>query len=253
MDGPVNPIRIAIADDDAGMRLVMRKIIEKNSAYQLVGEAVNGAEMLELFDREHPQAVILDVEMPEMDGIQCAKAIQDRAPLTIIIFATAHEQYMGDAFEVYAFDYLLKPFKVDRALRTLELIQMRLSGQEARAVSKKTSPAKAAPERLMLRHKEGVAFVDLDEILLIQREERMTVIYTDNEERYITSDSLSELEERLPMDVFFRSHKSYIVNINHIASITPYGRWTFVVKLRGTQHDALITHERFEALEKLFA
>ncbi len=249
----MKPIRIAIADDDAGMRLVMRKIIGKNEDYELVGEATNGEEMLQLFDREHPQAVILDVEMPVMDGIQCARAIQDRAPLTIIIFATAHEQYMGDAFEVYAFDYLLKPFKVERALRTLDLIRMRLSGPQTAELPKRSAPVKPAPERLMLRHKEGVAFIDLDGILLIQREDRMSVIYTEEGERYITSDSLSELEERLPDDTFFRSHKSYIVNINHIVSITPYGRWTYVVKLRGTQHDALITHERFEALEKLFA
>lgn len=249
----MKPIRIAIADDDAGMRLVMRKIIEKSADYELVGEAQNGAEMLELFDREHPQAVILDVEMPEMDGIQCARAIQDRAPLTIIIFATAHEQYMGDAFEVYAFDYLLKPFKVERALRTLDLIRMRLNGPQTAEMPKRNAPVKPAPERLMLKHKEGVAFIDLDGILLVQREDRMSVIYTEDGERYITSDSLSELEERLPEDTFFRSHKSYIVNINHIVSITPYGRWTYVVKLRGTQHDALITHERFEALEKLFA
>ena len=249
----MNPIRIAIADDDAGMRLVMRKIIEKSGGYELVGEAVNGSEMLELYDREHPQAVILDVEMPEMDGLQCARAIQDRAPLTVIIFATGHEKYMGDAFEVYAFDYLLKPFKVERALRTLELIKMRLTGAQPAELPKRNAPVKSAPERLMLRHKDGVAFIDLDSILLIQREERMSVIYTEDGEKYITSDSLSELEVRLPEENFFRSHKSYIVNIDHIISITPYGRWTYVVKLRGTQHDALITHERFEALEKLFA
>lgn len=65
----MTPIRIAIADDDAGMRLVMRRIVEKNAGYKLVGEAKDGREMLELFDRERPQAVILDVEMPEMDGI----------------------------------------------------------------------------------------------------------------------------------------------------------------------------------------
>jgi len=249
----MKPIRIAIADDDSGMRLVMKKIIGKSGGYELIGEAENGEEMLKLFDQEHPQAVILDVEMPLMDGIQCARAIQDRDPLTVIIFATGHEQYMGDAFEVYAFDYLLKPFKVERALRTLELIKMRLTGPEPASLPKRSAPVRPAPERLMLRHKEGVAFVDLDGILLIQREERMSVIYTEDGEKYITSDSLSELEERLPDDTFFRSHKSYIVNINHIVSITPYGRWTYVVKLRGTQHDALITHERFEALEKLFA
>ena len=188
-----------------------------------------------------------------MDGLQCARAIQDRAPLTIIIFATAHEQYMGDAFEVYAFDYLLKPFKVERALKTLELIRMRLGAREEQSIPARTHERRTAPERLMLKHKEGVAFVDLDDILLIQREERMTVIYTEGGGRYVTGDSLSELEARLPQAVFFRSHKSYIVNINHIESITPYGRWTFVIRLKGTQHDALITHERFEELEKLFA
>lgn len=249
----MSPIRIAIADDDAGMRLVMRKIIEKSEGYELVGEAVNGREMLELFDREHPQAVILDVEMPETDGIQCARAIQDRAPLTVIVFATGHEQYMGDAFEVYAFDYLLKPFKVERALKTLELIRMRLTSPAGQQAPVRTAAVRPVPERLMLKHREGVAFIDLDDILLVQREERMTAIYTENGEKYVTSDSLGELEERLPQDTFFRSHKSYIININHIMSITPYGRWTFVVKIRGTQHDALITHERFEELEKLFA
>ena len=70
--------------------------------------------------------------------------------------------------------------------------------------------------------------------------------------RYVTSDALSELEQRLPGDMFFRCHKSYIVNLNHIDSIAPYGRWTYIVKLRGTNRDALITHERFEALQKLF-
>lgn len=248
----MSPIRIAIADDDAGMRLMMSKIVERAEDYELVGEAASGEEMLELFDREHPQAVILDVEMPGMDGIQCARAIQDRAPLTIIIFATAHEQYMGDAFEVYAFDYLLKPFKVERVMKTLELIRMRLN-QAVEAAPRRSAPPKSAPERLMLRHKDGVAFIDLDEILLVQREERMTAIYTESGERYVTSDSLGDLEERLPPDTFFRSHKSYIVNLNHIASIAPYGRWTFVIKLRGTEHDALITHERFEELQKLFA
>lgn len=247
----MNPIRIAIADDDAGMRLMMSKVIERAQGYELVGEAASGEEMLELFDRLHPQAVILDVEMPGMDGIQCARAIQDRAPLTIILFATAHEQYMGDAFEVYAFDYLIKPFKVERAMKTLEMIHMRLN-QATEVATPRSAPSKPTPERLLLRHKDGFAFINLSEILLIQREDRTTAIYTEGGERYITSDSLSELEERLPQNTFFRSHKSYIVNLNHIASIAPYGRWTFVIKLRGTEHDALITHERFEKLQKLF-
>ena len=72
-------------------------------------------------------------------------------------------------------------------------------------------------------------------------------------ERLVTSDSLSELDERLPDDMFFRTHKSYVVGLRHIDSITPYGRWTYVVKLRGTTHDALVTAERLEILQKMFA
>lgn len=249
----MTPIRIAIADDDAAMRMVMRKIIARNPDYELIGEAANGQEMLDLFDAKAPQAVILDVEMPVMTGIECARAIQDRAPLTVIIFATAHECYRSDAFEVYAFDYLLKPFKLERALKTLELIKMRLNRDQNQPAAAVKIPKRTVRERLMLRHKEGLTFVDIQDILLIQREERMTSIHTGSGGVYITSDSLGDLEERLPMDVFFRSHKSYIININHIQSVTPYGRWTFVVKIRGTQQDALITHERFEELEKMFS
>ena len=80
----------------------------------------------------------------------------------------------------------------------------------------------------------------------------MTVLYCENDQRYVTAESLSDLDERLPDDMFFRTHKSYIVNLNRIQSITPYGRWTYVIKLQGTSHDALITHERFEALQKMF-
>ena len=248
----MDPIRIAIADDDSGMRLMMRKIVERSEGCELVGEASNGEEMLALYDEKQPQVVILDVEMPVMDGIACAKALQDRNPLLIIIFATAHEQYMGDAFELYAFDYLLKPFKLERALKTLELVRERLTERAEAAAQPTVAPARAAAGRLMLRHKEGVSLVSVEKILLVQREERMTVIYTADGKRYVIGESMAEMEEKLPPEIFIRTHKSYIVNVNYIDSITPYGRWTYIVKRHGTTQDALITHEKFEELQKLF-
>ena len=111
---------------------------------------------------------------------------------------------------------------------------------------------RAAEGRLMLRHREGVSFIDLQDILLVQREDRATVLYTADGGRYVTGDSLAEMEERLHSDAFFRCHKSYIINLNHIKDITPYGRWTYVVRLENTKHDALITHEKYEELERMF-
>ncbi|NLV59507.1 MAG: LytTR family transcriptional regulator, partial [Clostridiales bacterium] len=105
---------------------------------------------------------------------------------------------------------------------------------------------------MMLHHREGVSFIDLKDILLVQRENRATVLYTLGDGRYVTADTLSEMEERLHRDAFFRCHKSYIINLNHVKDITPYGRWTYVVRMNGTKHDALITHEKYEELERMF-
>lgn len=246
-------IRIAIADDDAGMRMVVRKLIERADDYALVGEAENGEELLALFEKTRPEVVFMDVEMPGMSGVECARLIQDKNPKTIMVFVTAHEEYMADAFEVYAFDYLLKPFRLERAMHTLDLIRQRLR-ESAGAQDAPQKPVRFnAPARIMLRHREGVSFVDLNDILLVQREERATVVYVADGGRFVTGDTLGEMEERLPEGMFFRTHKSYIVNINHIESISPYGRWTYIVKLRGTKQDVLITHERFEELQTRFA
>ena len=246
-------IRIAIADDDAGMRMVVRKLIERADDYALVGEAENGEELLALFEKARPEVVFMDVEMPGMSGVECARLIQDKNPKTIMVFVTAHEEYMADAFEVYAFDYLLKPFRLERAMHTLDLIRQRLR-ESAGAQDAPQKPVRFnAPARIMLRHREGVSFVDLNDILLVQREERATVVYVADGGRFVTGATLGEREKRLSKGMFFRTHKSYIVNINHIESISPYGRWTYIVKLRGTKQDALITHERFEELQTRFA
>lgn len=246
-------LRVLIADDDTGMRMVMRKIVEKVEGFVLVGEAADGKAALEVAESLKPDVVFLDVEMPVMTGVECAHAIGDLNPDIIIIFATAHDTYMSDAFEVYAFDYLIKPFKVERVVQTLERARDRLMLRTKRAMP---APAPAVPKavsgRMMLRHRDGVSFIDLKDILLVQREERSTVLYTAGGERYVTGDSLSEMEDRLPADAFYRCHKSYIINLNHIKDITPYGRWTYVIRLEGTDHDALITHEKYEELERMF-
>ncbi len=252
----MEPIKVVIADDDEGMRLIERRMIERVEGFTLAGEAADGNALLTLVEDVRPQVVFLDVEMPGKTGVECAKVIQDMDPSIVLIFATAHDQYMGDAFEVYAFDYLIKPFKVDRVLQTLERARDRIAGRrevgEPVPELPRTAP-KAATGRLMLHHKDGVSFVNMGDILLVQREDRATVIYTAGGGRYVTGDSLGETEARLDPNVFFRCHKSYIINLNQISNITPYGRWTYIVRLNGTTHDALITHEKYEELERMFS
>jgi len=249
----MNEIRVVLADDDRGMRTVMRKMIAKVEGFALVGEADNGLDLMKLVEEKRPQVVFLDVEMPGMTGVECARIIQDTDPTTVLIFATAHDQYMGDAFEVYAFDYLLKPLKADRVTQTPQRASDRIARLDEKPLPAIKSANRAAAGRLMLRHREGVSFINMSDILLVQREDRSTVIYTVGGGRYVTSESLGETEARLDPNVFFRCHKSYIINLNQIDNITPYGRWTYVVRLNGTEHDALITHEKYEELERMFS
>ena len=243
--------RVLIADDEEGIRLILRKRIEKTEGFLVAGEAATGDELLALYETLKPDVVFLDVDMPGKTGVECARVIQDQNPACILIFATGHEEYMGDAFEVYAFDYLVKPFKLERLDNTLARIRALRPGDGQETV-KKPAVVKNAVGRLMLRHKDGVSLVAMSDILLVQREERATDIYVAGGGRSVTAETLSETEARLDADVFFRCHKSYIINLTRIRDITPYGRWTYIVRLDGTEHDALITHDKYEELERMF-
>lgn len=232
-------LSVLISDDDAGMRLVLRKIIEGIDGFGIAGEAADGGEAVRRCSELKPDVVFIDVEMPVISGIEAAKSISELLPETAIIFITAHSEYMPDAFEVYATDYLLKPFKSDRVRQTLRRLQKKLA--KSRAAS---SPA------IMIRSKESIDFVPVKDILLVYREDRTTFITT-RDDTYTTSDSLNELWTKLDEGGFLRSHRAYIINISAVTRVYPYGRWTYIVKLKGTEKDALITHEKLDELEAL--
>lgn len=156
---------------------------------------------------------------------------------------------MPEAFEVYAFDYLVKPFKLQRLGQTLERIKG-ISSLRQDVSENKVIRSANVPRKLIIRNKESISFVDMEEIILVQREDRATAIYT-VQDRFVTSDNLGDVEQKLDESMFIRCHKSYIININYIDKIYPYGRWTYIVKLKGTDRDALMTRESFDRLENI--
>jgi len=232
-------LRILIADDDTGMRLVLRKIIESMDDMQCIGEAADGGEAVRLCMELNPDVVFLDVDMPIMKGTEAAKKISDTQPDISKVFCTAHADYMTEAFEVYAADYLIKPFKTDRVRQTLRRIQ------------KEKAKSKAAqPKTLMLKSRDGMTFVPVKDILMIYRENKVTYIETALES-YTTSESLNSLEAKLSGGDFFRCHRAFIISTTAISNIHPYGRWTYTVSLRGTEKTALITHEKLDNLQEI--
>ena len=107
-------------------------------------------------------------------------------------------------------------------------------------------------DKLLVKGKESMSFISIPEIVLIQRENNATVIYTEKDS-YVTSASMAELERKLDPEQFLRSHKSYIINLSRISRIEPYGRWTYVVHFQGRKEDALLTAEKFEEIKMRFS
>jgi two-component system LytT family response regulator len=239
--------KVIIADDDSGMRMILKKVLKRHEDFKLVGEAKDGEEVIRKVEEIKPDLVFMDIDMPNLSGIDAAKLIHDINPKIKIIFATAHEQYMGEAFELYAYDYLLKPFKIKRIEQSLNRI---VEIKDGLISTEDNIPKKKTLSKLVIKNKNGINFIDLDEIIFIQRENRQTVIYSKNE-IYKTSESLSDIEERLNKSKFLRSHKSYIINITLIKKIELYGRWTYIVKFKDFDKDALLTNSKYETLENL--
>jgi two-component system LytT family response regulator len=171
-------------------------------------------------------------------------------PKVKIIFATAHAEYMQEAFELYAFDYLVKPFSLDRVSQTLNrIVSLRQSTHYE--PGEKVEQSQTRRDRLLVKGRESMSFISIPDIILIQRENNATVIYTEKDS-YVTSASLTELERKLDAEQFLRSHKSYIINLSCISKIEPYGRWTYVVHFQGRKEDALLTAEKFEEIRRRF-
>lgn len=243
--------RVMLVEDESGVRRLLRKIVERHGGFEIVGESESFSDAVVQFSRLKPDVVFMDIGIQGENGIECAKILTDMEPKTKIIFATAHAEYMPEAFELYAFDYLVKPFDVARVERTLDRISA-LTRQREPGTQEQVSRTRKGLSRLLVKGKESMSFVDIPDIVLIQRENNATVIYTETDS-FVTSAKMSDIETKLDAEQFLRSHKSYIINLYKIKKIEPYGRWTYLVRMKGIRQDALLTQEKYEEIKKRFS
>ncbi len=254
-------IKVLIVDDEPHIRKILQKVIEGNPAFEVVGDCDNMTEAIIQFNSRKPDVVFMDIEINGGSGIDSARVIRELNPDTKIIFATAHSEYMSNAFEIYAFDYLVKPFNMDRIKQTLGRIEnsynksavvigqgtYQNAGRDTVKDNNTTGKSK-----LLIKGKENVTFVDVPEIVMVERANNNTYIYTKDGECHVTSTSLGDIEDKICGEELVRSHKSYIINISMIKKIEPYGRWTYVVFFKGIDKDALVTKEKYEQIKNLY-
>ena len=118
-------IRVCIVEDEPGIRKLLRMIVEKQEGFTVAYESGDFASAISDFMKYKPEVVFMDIDLNGESGLECAKVMTELNPKLKVIFATAHSEYMANAFEIYAFDYLVKPFNVDRVIKTLSRIRQK--------------------------------------------------------------------------------------------------------------------------------
>ena len=240
-------IKVCIIEDEPEIRKLLRMIVEKQEGFTVVSENGDFASAISDFTKYRPDVAFVDIDLKGENGLECAKVLTELNPKLKVIFATAHSEYMANAFEIYAFDYLVKPFNVERVVKTLSRIKHKAEEETSAVVVQSEKQS----DKLMIRGKEQIVFVDKKDIIFVERSDNATNIVT-GEEIYKTSAALGAIEEKLSPAEFMRCHKSYIINVSRISRIEPYGRWTYIVKFKGTSETALMTAQNYEQIKKIF-
>lgn len=238
-------LRVLIVDDNPGARALLKGCLKELPGVEVAGEAASGEEALVKAREAEPDVILLDIDMPDMDGLAVARRLAEEREEVYLVFVTAYPEYALEAFEVYAYDYILKPIDEDRVKRTIQRIQEDL--QPSGADLAEIVAALNRPNQLLVRNGREVVFIDVNDVVFFEKEERRTIIYT-KDGRYETTESLGELEQKLDPHTFFRSHKSYIVNLKLVERLVPWANGSYRIKFRHTKHDAILSRHQARVL-----
>ena len=234
-------IRTLIVDDEPLAREKLRGFLDGVEGFEVVGECRDGREALETIERERPDLVFLDVQMPEMDGFEVLENL-DQDQLPTVVFVTAYDQYALKAFDVHAVDYLLKPFDRDRFQKALERARMEVERREVGDVRQKLLALLGDAEvrrrrysdRLVVKTSGRVVFLKVDDVDWIDAAGNYVKIHAGGETHQLR-ETMSRLEDRLDPEKFLRIHRSTIVNIERIRELQQQFHGDYLVVLKNGQ------------------
>jgi two-component system LytT family response regulator len=248
-------LRIVIADDERPARSMLASLLQGCDDVEVVGEAQNGAEAIAIIEEQRPDLALLDLQMPEIDGMGVVRLIRkDRLPL--VAFVTAYDEYAIQAFEVNAVDYLLKPVDRARLRQTIERAHDRLEQRAASAsaigVSGGTGPGdadrlKAAADdyehaqgmpplvRIPVRRRDDIVLLPVTQVASVVADGELLHLTTIRGERHTISYRLKDLEARLDQARFVRLERGALVNVDAITRVSPMPGGTYLVTLSNGQ------------------
>jgi two-component system LytT family response regulator len=237
-------LRVVIADDERPARSYLAALLRSFEDVDIIGEAETGTEAVEMIEREHPDIALLDLQMPELDGLGVVRLLKKSA-IPLIAFVTAYDEYAVRAFDLNAVDYLLKPVERGRLRETMNRAHERLDRADLRdddvrrlrnAVDDYEKAAGSSPlERIPVRKANEIRIVQVAQIASIVAEGELLHISTLKNEQHTISYRLKDLEARLDPVRFVRLGRGTLVNIGAVNRIVPMPGGTFVVYLSNEQ------------------
>ena len=215
-------MRVLIVDDEELSRQVLREYLARHPEVEIAAECANGFEAVKAAAAHKPDLLLLDVQMPKLDGFEVLELI---GPGAAVIFVTAYDTYAMRAFEVHAVDYLLKPFSAERFDAALERARQRVAGPTPPAAE--LAAAARAPgqhlERLVVKDGARVHVVAVEKLDYIEAQDDYVSLHSEGKQ-HLKQQSIAQLEAALDPARFLRIHRSYIVNLERVARIEPYSK-----------------------------
>lgn len=235
MTGGGDRLRVIVVDDEDLARRLLREYIEASAGLDIVAECANGFEAVQAVADHEPDLLFLDVQMPKLDGFEVLELLERDVP---VIFVTAYDEHALRAFDVHAVDYLLKPVSQERFAQALERARQRIGERPRVPVAELVAAARPATgprERILVRDGTRVHVIPVQRLDYAEARDDYVSLHSAGKE-YLKHQTLSDLESQLDPMRFVRIHRSYLVNLDRVAKIEPYGKDSRVAVLSdGTQ------------------
>jgi two-component system LytT family response regulator/two-component system response regulator LytT len=227
-------ISALIVDDEQLARDELAFLLKDFPEVEVLDTASNGLEAIKMIEDLEPDLVFLDVQMPGVDGLGVIQNLRDKkVPLPHFVLATAYDQYAVEAFRVDAMDYLLKPIEQERLALTIEraanIVEAKHAA-EARAASETLRPAMQRT-KLLVRSGQRNLVVDANDVIYATIDDGLITVVTTQLEGQLNYRTIEELQSNLDPDVFWRVHRSFLVNINRIREVIPWFKSSFQLKM----------------------
>jgi two-component system LytT family response regulator len=225
-------MRTLIVDDETPARERLKRLLAGIQGIELVGEAIDGAQAVEMIESLSPDLVLLDIQMPGLDGFGVIEALEDPPP---IIFVTAYDEHAIRAFEVNALDYLLKPFSRARLEVAIHRAQEATSEEQEfasrlRPLLESLTVQGRYLTRLAVRDRDRIRVLDVGDVDWIGVEAEQVIVHA-GDETYPVRRTLANLASRLDPATFFRAHRSAIVNLNRVQEVIPWFKGSHKLRL----------------------